>query len=65
MPFHTPILLIFQRNHKKSLSLHQQRKAARNPKAACGWSSLQEEEWERYMEQSRHCEAIWLGSAGP
>jgi len=65
VPHHTPILLLFQHNHKKALALTQQRKAANNPKATCGWTSVQEEDWMKYMEQSRHGEAIWIGSACP
>lgn len=64
VPSHTPILLMFQRNFKRAWALTQQRKAANNPKSACGWTSAQEEQWKDALEQSRHCEAVWIGSAG-
>jgi len=65
VPYHIPILLVFQRNYKRALALTQQRKAALNPKATCSWTSAQEEEWKELLEQSRQCEAIWIGSACP
>ena len=63
VPSHIPILLMFQRNFNKAASLAQQRKAANNPKASSVWTSAQEEDCKTYMEQSRQCEAIWIGSA--
>mmetsp|Transcript_23227 Transcript_23227/g.37872 ORF Transcript_23227/g.37872 Transcript_23227/m.37872 type:complete len:128 (-) Transcript_23227:1435-1818(-) len=65
VPYHIPILLLFQHNYKKASALTLQRKAALNPKAACDWTSVQEEEWKQSMEQSRNGEAIWIGSACP
>ena len=65
VPHHTPILLIFQHNYQKALALTQQRKAARNPKTTCNWTTQQDEEWKQCIEQCRNCEAIWIGSAGP
>ena len=63
VPHHTPILLVFQRDYEKALNLTRQRKAARNPKATAGWTSVQEEEWRRLLAQCRHGEAVWIGSA--
>ncbi|KAL7554610.1 hypothetical protein ACHAWF_018104 [Thalassiosira exigua] len=65
VPYEIPILVVFQQNYEKALALTQQRKAARNPKASSGWTSQQEEEWERYLEQSRVAEAVWIGTACP
>lgn len=65
VPYHIPILLLFQHNYKKASALTLQRKAALNPKAACDWTSIQEEDWKQSMEQSRNGEAIWIGSACP
>mmetsp|Transcript_31514 Transcript_31514/g.66284 ORF Transcript_31514/g.66284 Transcript_31514/m.66284 type:complete len:834 (-) Transcript_31514:27-2528(-) len=62
VPYNIPILLLFQSNYKKALALTQQRQAANNPKATAMWTSQREEEWEKYMEECKHCEAIWIGS---
>jgi len=62
VPFHIPILIVCQRNHKKALTLKAQRKAAQNPKASSQWTTLQEEEYTKFVEQARSCEAIWIGS---
>lgn len=63
VPTHTPILMIFQHNYKKSLALSQQRKVSRNPKATLRWTSLQEKEWNDSLEECRYGEAIWIGTA--
>jgi len=62
VPFHIPILIVCQRNHKKALTLKAQRKAAQNPKASSQWTTLQEEEYTKFVEQARSCEAIWIGT---
>jgi len=62
-PFNTPILVVFQRNYKKALSLSQQRKAALNVKSTCGWSAAQDNVWRQYLEDCRWCEALWIGSS--
>lgn len=65
VPYHIPILLIFQSNYKKASTLTQQRKAARNPKSTFGClpDEEREEEWKKCLEECRNCEAIWIGSA--
>mmetsp|Transcript_9032 Transcript_9032/g.19565 ORF Transcript_9032/g.19565 Transcript_9032/m.19565 type:complete len:808 (-) Transcript_9032:62-2485(-) len=65
VPYDIPILLLFQRNYQKASALTQQRKAASNPKATCGWTSVQEIDWQKLIEQSKQCEAIWIGSGAP
>ena len=62
VPSDTPILVMYQRNYKMAQSLTQQRKAALNPKSSAGWTSSQEESWKRLLEDSRQCEAMWIGT---
>ena len=62
VPSDTPILIVYQRNYQQALSLTQQRKAALNPKSSAGWTSSQEDTWKRLLEDSRQCEAIWIGT---
>jgi len=63
VPTSIPILFVFQQNYEKAIALTKQRKAALNPKATCSWTSVQEDEWNKCMEQSRLGEAVWIGGA--
>jgi len=64
VPHQIPIVMLFQRNYEKALALTKQRKAAHNPKSTSGylWTSVQEEEWDKSINECRYCEAIWIGS---
>jgi len=62
VPSSVPILMIFQRGFEKVSSLTLTRKAALSPKSTCGWTSVQEDEWKRCLDDCRNCEAIWLCS---
>jgi len=62
VPSDTPILIVYQRSFKLAQSLTQQRKAALNPKSSAGWTSSQENTWRRLLEDSRQCEAVWIGT---
>ena len=61
-PYHTPILILIvcQQNYKKTLQLKAQRKSAQSLKASSLWTTVQEEEYFKFVDQARSCEAIWI-----